>query len=278
MKKNLKLSFMAMLAFILVLLTACGSSESSTAADKGTSSSDEAEKKTIKVVTNAAYAPMEYLEGDKIVGFDVDFVRAVIEEAGYEMDLVNTGWDGIFVEVEGETAQVGLGSITINEERQESYDFSVPYYLSTIKILVPEGSDIRSAEDLKGKVVAVQNGTTGQAAAENVLGKDYRDMKKFEDNNLAIQELLSGGAEAVLADNTIVEEYAKNNPEKNLTVVEDAEAFDAEFYGLLLPKGSELKPEIDAAINAILDNGKYTEIYKEWFGNEPNVEKLKEQQ
>ncbi|WP_077210818.1 transporter substrate-binding domain-containing protein [Bacillus dakarensis] len=277
MKKNLKLSFMAMLAFILVLLTACGSSESSTA-DKGTSSSDEAEKKTIKVVTNAAYAPMEYLEGDKIVGFDVDFVRAVIEEAGYEMDLVNTGWDGIFVEVEGETAQVGLGSITINEERQESYDFSVPYYLSTIKILVPEGSDIKSAEDLKGKVVAVQNGTTGQAAAESVLGKDYRDMKKFEDNNLAIQELLSGGAEAVLADNTIVEEYAKNNLEKNLTVVEDAEAFDAEFYGLLLPKGSELKPEIDAAINAIFDNGKYTEIYKEWFGNEPNVEKLKEQQ
>lgn len=277
MKKNAKLSLLAMLAFILVLLSACGSSESSTD-DKGTSSSGETEKGTIKVVTNAAYAPMEYLEGDKIVGFDVDFVRAVIEEAGYEMDLVNTGWDGIFVEVEGETAQIGLGSITINEERQESYDFSVPYYLSTIKILVPEGSDIKSAEDLNGKVVAVQNGTTGQAAAESVLGRDYRDMKKFEDNNLAIQELLSGGAEAVLADNTILEEYAKNNPEKNLTVVEDAEAFDAEFYGLLLPKGSELKPEIDAAINAILDNGKYSEIYKEWFGNEPDVEKLKEQQ
>ena len=68
MKKNAKLSFLTMLAFILVLLSACGSSESSTD-DKGTSSSGENEKETIKVVTNAAYAPMEYLEGDKIVGF-----------------------------------------------------------------------------------------------------------------------------------------------------------------------------------------------------------------
>ena len=80
--------------------------------------------------------------------------------------MENVGWDPIFVEIESKRADVGISAITVNDERKQSYDFSVPYFLSTNKILVPEKSDIKSGEELKGKVIAVQTGTTGQEAVE----------------------------------------------------------------------------------------------------------------
>lgn len=275
MKKLINWILLFLIGLVVSLLAGCGSAETDGKNnDKNTSGEN---KKTLRVVTNAAYAPMEYLEGNKIVGFDIDFVNAVAEEAGYKVKIEHVGWDPLFIEVEGKSADFGVGAITINDERKQSYDFSVPYYLSTIKILVPEDSNIASAKDIKGKVVAVQNGTTGMDAAENILGKGSPNVKKFEDNNLAIQELLNGGADAVLADNTIVEEYAKNNPDKKLKVVSD-DSFASEFYGLLFPKESKLKDDFDKAINAIFDNGKYTEIYQKWFGIKPDIDKLKEQQ
>ncbi|TKC16317.1 basic amino acid ABC transporter substrate-binding protein [Robertmurraya kyonggiensis] len=267
MKKITKLSLLFIVAFAAIL-TGCGSNETS----------GDSDSKTLKVVTNAAYAPMEYMNGDKIEGFDIDFINAVAKEAGYQVDIKHTGWDAMFVEIEDKISDLAVAAITVTDERKDSYDFSVPYYLSTNMILVKEGSDIKSAADLKDKKVAVQNGTTGQEAAESILGENSEQLKKFEDNNIAIQELLSGGADAVVADNTVIETYVKNNPDQKLQVVEDATAFDAEFYAILFPKGSELKAEFDKALNTIIDNGKYAELYKEWFGAEPDVEGLKAQQ
>jgi glutamine transport system substrate-binding protein len=274
---EVKKRFMIIWAIVLmltVILGACGSSEE-TSGDKETNK--EEEQKTLRVVTDAAYAPMEYQDKGDVVGFDIDFVKAVAEEAGYELEIEHVGWDPIFVEIESKRADLAVSSITINDDRKQTYDFSFPYFQSTNKILLPDGSDIKSAEDLKGKKVAVQNGTTGQAAMDALLGKNHEDIKKFDDNNLAIMEMESGGAAAVVADNVVVEEYAKNNADKNLTVIED-ETFDSEFYGLLFPKGSELVEEFNTAINAVIDNGKYEEIYQEWFGSEPNIDILKEQQ
>ncbi|MCA1030792.1 basic amino acid ABC transporter substrate-binding protein [Bacillus timonensis] len=243
----------------------------------GTSSNNGEGKKTLKVVTDAAYAPFEYMDKGEIVGFDVDFLKAVAKEAGYEINLVNVGWDPIFVEIEDEIADLAISAITINDDRKQSYDFSVPYFLSTNKILVPEGSDIKTASDLEGKVVAVQNGTTGQEAIESLLGKNNPNIKKFENNNLAIMELISGGADAVVADNTVVEEYAKNNPDQKLVVIADTDSFDSEFYGLMFPKGSKLKADFDKAIKTVVENGTYAKIYNDWFGSDPDLETLKQQ-
>lgn len=270
MKKTITFGFIMILALTFIL-SACGTNN--TNSDNG-----DVGKEKLRVVTNAAYAPMEYLSKGEVVGFDADLIKAVAEEAGYEIELVHTGWDAMFVELEDELADLAVAAITINEKRRQSYDFSVPYYQSINKILVKEGSDVKNGEDLKNnKTVAVQNGTTGQATAESLLGEKSQDIKKFEDNNIAIQELLSGGADAVIADNTILEEYAKNNPDKGLTVITD-NSFDSEYYGFAFPKGSELKVEFDKALNSLFDNGKYAEIYKEWFGVEPDIEHLKKQQ
>lgn len=260
-----------MMAITALVVSACGTSSSG-----GTGSG--AAKKELRVVTDAAYAPFEYMEGDKIVGFDIDFLKAVAKEAGYELKIENVGWDPIFVEIKSERADLAVSSISINDERKQTYDFSLPYFLSTNKILVREDSDIKSAADLKGKVVAVQNGTTGQAAMDKLLGKNNEDIKKFDNNNLAIMEMLSGGADAVVADNGVVEVYAKNNPKEKLKVIEDSGSFEAEYYGILFPKGTDLKADFDKAIKKIVENGTYEKIYQEWFGQEPNLEMLKAEQ
>lgn len=260
-----------LMAITVLIVSACGTSKTGEVGSV-------AEKKVLRVVTDAAYAPFEYMKGDKIVGFDVDFLNAAAKEAGYELKFDNVGWDPIFVEIESKRADLAVSSITINDDRKQSYDFSLPYFLSTNKIMVREDSDIKSAEDLKGKVVAVQNGTTGQEAMDQLLGKNSKDIKKFDNNNLAIMEMLSGGAEAVVADNGVVEVYAKNNPNEKLKVIEDSDSFDAEFYGILFPKGTELKADFDKAIKKVFENGTYDKIYQEWFGQKPNMEKLKEAQ
>lgn len=272
MKKNI---FLTIVMIFSLILAACGTNDASAGEGNGSS----VEKKKLKVATEANYAPFVYLDKGEITGFDADFMKAVAKEAGYDIELVNVGWDPLFVEVKDKLSDLGICAITINDEREQTYDFSVPYYLSTNEILVPEGSDIESAADLKNnKVVAVLGGTTGQEAVESILGKNNKNIKKFDNNNLAILEMISGGADAVVADNAVVEEYAKNNPDKKLVVIKDEEGFEKEFYGIMFPKGSELKKDFDVALTKVLENGVYAKIYEQWFGAEPDVVTLLEQQ
>ena len=144
-------------------------------------------------------------------------------------------------------------------------------------IMFGEGVDIKSAQDLKGLKIGVQNGTTGQAAAEKIVGQNSSDISKYENNVVAITALKQGQVDAVVTDNTVVNEYVKNNPDDNFNTVEDPENFESEFYGLMFPKDSELKSEFDKAVKEVIENGTYAEIYKEWFGTEPNTDALLEQ-
>ncbi|MCH1626469.1 basic amino acid ABC transporter substrate-binding protein [Ferdinandcohnia quinoae] len=262
-----RILLLAMTFVFIFVLAACGSKDSG------------GDGKTLKVATDAAYAPFEYTEGDKIVGFDIDVINAVAEEAGYELNIVNTGWDPLFLELDNKTSDVGISAISITDDRKVDYDFTLPYFLSINKILVPEDSDIQSADDLLDKVVAVQGGTTGHEAVEKLLGEKHKNIKSFENNNLAIMELESGGAEAVVADNGVIEWYVKNNPDKKLKVVGDKNTFDPEYYGMMFPKGTkDLKVDFDKALEKIIENGTYEEIYSKWFVDKPDLETLKAQQ
>ncbi|OCA82171.1 glutamine ABC transporter substrate-binding protein [Bacillus wudalianchiensis] len=267
-----------------LILAACGSSETGSASNsnnekqannEGNGASGEGKKK-LKIGTDAYYPPFESIENGKIVGFDADLLEELAKETGYGYEFVNLGWEPLFLEVRDGISDFGLSAITISEDRKQTYDFSVPYFLSTNKILVPEGSDIKSIDDLKDKTVAIQNGASGQAAIDKVLGKNSSNVKKFENNNLVILELVNGGADAAVADNATLEEYVKKNPGQKLVVVEDKEGFDSEFYGLMFQKGSPLKAEFDAALTKLIENGTYTQIYEKWFGVKPDLETLKE--
>jgi glutamine transport system substrate-binding protein len=263
MKQKLKMGVIGLSAAFLV---ACGSAP----ADSGSGSGEK-----LTIGTDAAYAPFESLDGDKIVGFDVDLLEAVMEEAGLEYKMKNTGWEPLFIALQNEEVDAGISAITINDERKKTYDFSSPYFESINMILAKEGTSIKSAKDLEGKKVSVQNGTTGQEALEKMFGAS-EDIKKFDNNTLAIQALLNGEVEAVVADNAVVQEYAKNNPDKKLVTITDKENFESEFYGIIFPKDGDHQEEVNKALKKVIEGGKYAEIYKKWFGEEPNVDALKQ--
>ncbi|MFC4184107.1 basic amino acid ABC transporter substrate-binding protein [Saccharococcus thermophilus] len=268
-------TIIAVVIALLTALAACGkSAEPSSSSSAG---GEEAKKKVI-VGTDAAFAPFEYMDKGKIVGFDVDLLDAVMKEAGIDYELKNIGWDPLFAALQSKEIDMAISGITINDKRKQTYDFSIPYFESTHMIMVKENSPIKNALDLKGKVIGVQNATTGQEAVEKLLGKDNKNIKKFENTVVAIMELLNGGVDAVVTDNAVANEYVKNNPDKKIKTIADPDHFESEFYGLMFPKGSDLKPKVDEALKKLIKSGKYAEIYKKWFGTEPKVDNLLKQQ
>ncbi|WP_336791100.1 basic amino acid ABC transporter substrate-binding protein [Paenibacillus sp. MMO-177] len=273
-----RLSVLLAAGILIMTMAACGANKengnSNTASSSGKPSGSASEK-VYKFATDAAYAPMEFMDKDKITGFDVDFLKAVMDEAGLKYTIANTGWDAMLTEVQsGKSYDAGISSVSITPEREESYDYSIPYFESTNMIMVKEDSTVASAADLKGKKVAVQGSTTADTLMSGIMGNDNANLKRFDSNAVAMLELDSGGVDAVVADIAIVREYMKNNPERKLKAIMDTASFGSEFYGILLPTGSELKGKLDPAIKTVLENGKYKEIYKKWFGEEPNVDNV----
>ncbi|WP_307564012.1 basic amino acid ABC transporter substrate-binding protein [Paenibacillus sp. V4I7] len=259
-----KLLFFVLTAVLVVALAGCGSKESG-----GTK---------YKFATDAAYAPMEYMDKDKMTGFDIDFLAEVMKEAGLSYEVTNTGWDTMLTSVkQGKEFQAGISSVSITDERKQTYDYSIPYFESTNMILVKEGSPIKSATDLKDKKVAVQISTTADTLMSKIMGEKNTSLKRLDNNTLALMELENNGVDAVVADIAIVREYVKNNPNKKFTTISDPKNFESEYYGILLPKGSELKAKLDPAIKKVIENGAYATVYKKWFGQEPDTKKLLEQ-
>jgi len=137
-KRNRVFSLAILLLCILVIATGCGSKDTSSK-----NASDEPGKKKYIVGTDATYAPMEYLnEKGEIVGFDIDFVKALAEELGIEVEFKNIGWEPLFPAVQNGEVDFAVSSITITDERKENNDFTEPYFYANQLILVPEDSNI----------------------------------------------------------------------------------------------------------------------------------------
>jgi glutamine transport system substrate-binding protein len=274
---------LALIVILTVVVTGCGAKEkggaaavvSESAPVESQSPPDESQATpsvAYRFATDASYAPMESMDKENIVGFDIDFLAAVMKEAGLKYDIKNIGWDNLLESVKlGKEFDAGISAMTINDERKQSYDFSLPYFESTNMILVKEGSDIKTALDLKGKKVAVQGATTADELMKGIFGEGNTNLKRFDNNTLALMELSSNGVDAVVADSAVVQEYVKNNPDKKFVAIYDRVNFASEYYGIAFPKGSELKAKLDPAIKKVLESDTYKEIYKKWIGVEPDM-------
>ncbi|MCS7220684.1 MAG: basic amino acid ABC transporter substrate-binding protein [Anaerolineae bacterium] len=218
----------------------------------------------IKVGMNAEYRPFEYVdESGNIVGFDVDLIKALAERAGFEVELINTKWDGIFTALAAGEFDVVCSAATITEERQQTVDFTDPYFNAGQSIAVLESNtEIKGLEDLKGKRIGVQLGTTGDIEASKIEGAE---VKRYEEITLAFQALANGDVDAVINDAPTSAAIIKANPELKAKLV--GEPFTNEFYGIAVNKN---KPEIRDALNKALAeikaDGTYDRIYQKWFG------------
>jgi polar amino acid transport system substrate-binding protein len=185
-----------------------------------------------------AYAPFESQnEKGEIVGFDIDVVKAVAQKAGIEVKFLNTPWEGIFNSLGQGDRDLLVSAITITPERQQTMDFSAPYFDAQQLIAVKKDSKIAKFAHLKKLKVGVQNGTTGDEVITKLQGKESVNIKRFESTPLALKELEGGGVDAVVADNGVVVHYVNNNANSQFKTISDT-SFASEQYGLAVKKAT----------------------------------------
>jgi polar amino acid transport system substrate-binding protein len=224
----------------------------------------------VTVGMNAEYSPMEYVdENGNIVGFDADLTAALAQRAGFDYELVNTRWDGIFVALAAGEFDMVISSATITEEREDVIDFSAPYFNAgqMIAVRAADAPFIQGPEDLAGLRVGVQAGTTGDIYATDTIAG--AEILRYDEITLAFQALRAGEVDAVVNDGPVSADYIAKNPELDAVLV--GSPLTQEFYGIAVqPDRPELLDAVNAALAAIIADGTYRDIYVKWFGVEPD--------
>jgi polar amino acid transport system substrate-binding protein len=277
-------SFIAAMLAVVMLFAACGGDDdedeengeatpAATAAGEATTEGGipELEDGVLQVGSDIAYAPIEFFEEgtDNPQGLDIDLANALTEELGVEAEFINTGFDGIIGSLTAERFDVLMSAMTITEEREQEIDF-VPYFSAGTDILVAAGNPkgVQSVEDLSGLTVGVQIGTiqVDQLAAANealaAAGDPEINVLTFDQNPLAVEQLLNGRADAVIADSPVVANDARLSDGKLEAL---GLAIEAAPYGIGLRKdSSELRAAIEDALATLKENGTYQQILEDW--------------
>ena len=263
-------SFSLLALAAVFTLSACGGSQNSNSnsAASGTKAAGLDVNKTYIVATDASYAPMEYMENNAVVGFSHDILDAAAKSQNVKLEFVNTPFKGLFANVDKGDSDIGLASITINEERKQQLDFSDPYFEATQMIVTTDrNANIKTFADLKTRPASVQAATSGDLILQDLQGKDSQNIKRFETMPLAFKELESGGVDAVVGDSSVVAYYVKQNPNAKLNTVVDP-SFVKEHYGFAFKKGRNdgLREAINKGLAQIKTDGTYDKIHTQWFG------------
>ncbi|NJN03065.1 MAG: basic amino acid ABC transporter substrate-binding protein [Leptolyngbyaceae cyanobacterium SL_1_1] len=249
-----------------LVLTACGGGGSEPASESGPAASESPEG-TFRVATEPAFPPFEsQSESGELEGFDIDLMEAIGAEAGLDVEFESLPFDGIIPALQAGTVDAAISAMTITAEREETVDFSQPYFKAGLAIAVREdsASEITSLDDLQNKKIAVQIGTTGADKAAEIPGAE---ITTFDSAPLALQELSNGNVDAVINDAPVTLDAIASGNLSGLEVV--GELLTEEFYGIALPSGSDNVDTVNEALNTLIENGTYAEIYRKWFDADP---------
>ncbi len=266
MKSFKRFGIFALLLLLMVTLVACGGGEAEGEGEEG-APAESGEK--LLVGCDTSFMPFEYLNQDtgEYEGFDIDMWAEIMKELDMDYELQPMDFNGLIPALQSGSIDTAIAAMTISEERREKVDFSIPYYDAGLLVLVRADEEaIKSVEDLPGKVVATKTGTTSYDYASNIEG--VKEIVPFPNIDSAYMELVNQGADAVLFDSPNILNYAATKGEGKVKPV--GEILKAEQYGIAFPKNSELTAQVDEALQAMFEDGRYVEIYKKWFGQEPD--------
>jgi arginine/lysine/histidine/glutamine transport system substrate-binding and permease protein len=220
-----------------------------------------------KVATEATFPPFEFQNNKtgQIDGFDIELIKAIGEKAGLNIEIVNLPFDGIIPALQSGNVQAAISGMTITPERAKAITFSRPYFKAGLAIAVRDSENsIKGFDDLKGKRIAVQIGTTGAEEAKKVPGAV---ISTFDTSVLALQELLNGNVDAVVNDGPVTLYAIKDAGLKGVKIV--GELLTEEFYGIALAKNSPYLQLINDAIGKLIESGEYNAIFQRWFAGTP---------
>jgi ABC-type amino acid transport substrate-binding protein len=268
MKKISRRSFLAAagLSVAALALTACGGSSASTASSVASSAASSEAASTsaaagelttveagkLTMATNAAFPPYEMTtDAGEFEGIDIETAQAIADKLGLELQIDDMDFDAALLSVQQGKADIVMAGVTVTDERKAVMDFSDSYATGIQSIIVPEGSDIASPDDLAGKKIGTQRGTTGYI----YFGDD--NVVAYDDGLTAVQALNNGQVDAVVIDNAPAQEFVAANP--GLVILDTSYA--EEDYAIGMAKGSSLED----AVNAALEDGTLQSIVDKYI-------------
>lgn len=254
MKKFLAVLLAALM--ICVSFVACSSEKKSddTNTDKDT-------KETLTMVTNAEFPPYEYKEGDNVVGIDADVAQAIADKLGMKLEIVDTKFDAIIPGVQSGKYDMGMAGMTVTPDREQSVAFSDSYATGIQSIIVKQGSDIKSVDDLSEKTkIGVQLGTTGDIYAKDDFGDEA--VQEFDKGADAVQALLAGKIDCVIIDNEPAKSFVAANDGLEILNTSYAE----EEYAICFKKdNTELQTKVNGALKELIADGTLQKIVNKYI-------------
>jgi peptide/nickel transport system substrate-binding protein len=238
------------------------------AAAAPTQAAAPAAAKKFVIASDASFPPMESVDTTtkKIVGFDPDLIAAIAKDQNFAIEIKNTAWDGIFAGLESGQYDAILSSVTMTPERAQKYDFSDPYFDANQGIVVrPDTTDIKTGDDLKGKTVGAQIGTTGAIAVGKIAGAK---LKEYDTPDLAMQDLANKNLDAVVVDYPVAANFALQSAQFKGKLVMAGQLVTDEKYALTVQKGDpkKLLPLFNAGLKDIRASKEYDKIFAQWIG------------
>lgn len=266
MKKVHKLLALTMVFVLLLTAFAGCKKEDAKETTGGTTEAAVAESPVLKkdvivVGTNAEFPPFEYMLDDGVTpdGFDMALIKEIGKKLGKQVKIENMDFDSVLAAI-GNKVDIAIAGLTVDEERLLQVDFSDTYFTAVQSIIVRENDDrIKSADDLKGKKIGVQLGTTGDyIATDDIEGATVERYKKAI---TAVLDLVNNRVDAVLIDSATAEALSKAN--KGTKVIKGD--FDPEYYAIAIPKGDKaLQDAINTALAEVKADGTFDKLLKQY--------------
>lgn len=200
--------------------------------------------------TNAAFPPYEYYEGDTVVGIDAEIAQAIAEKLGLSLEIVDMDFNSIITAVQSGKVDVGIAGMTVDPERLENVDFTDSYATGVQVVIVTEDSEIASVDDLEGKLIGTQEGTTGWSYCSEDYGDDM--VIPYTNGATAVQALLDGKVDCVVIDQQPALSFVEAN--EGLKILETEYA--VEDYAIAVSKdNTALRDAINTALNELIEDG-----------------------
>lgn len=255
--------------FATAIVTGCGDDEDG--GDTQTTATEDLgtlEEGELLVGTDAPFAPFEIgtPEDADFSGYDIEVMNAIAEDLGLEVTYQNTGFNAIFRDTASGLFDTAAAASTILEEREEVVDFTDPYYEAQQALLVPEGSDIASVDDLGDAIVGAQDGTTGETYANDET--DASEVRGFPQGPDAVSAAITGQVDAVVIDEPVAVDAVEK--QGGVEIVETIQT--DELYGFAVaPDNDTLREAMNESLATLKEDGTLADLYEKYFpGVEPS--------
>jgi polar amino acid transport system substrate-binding protein len=223
----------------------------------------------LKIGANIGNVPWEFADANnQYMGFEIDLVNEIGKRLGRPVQIENIPFNGLFAAVESGRIDAAVSSITITPKRLQTLSFAQPYYDSDQSLTVKTDSGLKGLADLKGKVVGVDTGSTGDMwATANQDKYGYKEIKRYEGLAPAMLDLEAGRIDGYISDIPALLYYTKDKPQ--LKVVERIKT--NEKYSVMFAKDSPLMTQFNDQITALKQDGTIPALHEKWFGVKPDA-------